>query len=189
LYRRLSETNLTPVLVLTPLLLFLLSLIFIVRVLFRLHRPFRQIKIEKEWIENFSAAPYRPMLALLDAEDFAFLSRQPGFDLALYKKLRRERLRIFRQYMNRLIADFNRLHAWARGLAVNAQGDNSALLGRLVKLKLSFSVAVFRAEANYLLCCLGYRTLGVRTLLLSLEEMTAQASAILALQSAQSIVG
>lgn len=129
------------------------------------------------------------MQRLFDEEDFAFLSRQPGFDLTLYKKLRRERLRIFRQYLNRLIGDFNRLHAGARRLLADTPGEHSDLLMRLVKLKWNFSVAVFRAEGNYLLCCAGFRTLAVRALIVRLEEMTAQASAILAMQAAQALIG
>lgn len=179
----------TPALILTPILLFLLSLAFILPILLRLHRSCGRDKVATEWLVNFSAEPYRPMEALLDHEDFAFLTSQPGFDLALYKKLRRERLRIFRQYLNRLILDFNRLHAGALGLLALAPGDNSQVFGRLVKLKWSFSLAVLRAEGNYLLCCAGYRTLTVQALILRLEEMTTQTSAILAMPSAQAIIG
>jgi len=57
-------------------------------------------EITPEWLENFSTSVYHPMEGLLADEDFRFLSRQPGFDLSLYRKLRRERLRIFRQYLN-----------------------------------------------------------------------------------------
>ena len=178
----------TPTLVLVLVSLVVPSLAFILRILFRIHRSCGKTTLDTDWLVNFSAEPYRPMEALLGQEDFAFLSRQPGFDLALHKKLRRERLRIFRQYLNRLIVDFHRLHSGALALLALAPGDNSHVFARLVKLKWSFRLAVLRAETNYLLCCAGYRTLTVQALILRLEEMTAQTGAILAMPSAQAAV-
>ena len=100
------------VLVFAPLLLFGLILCFLVPIIFKLYRRCKVTEITPEWLANFSAASYYPMQGLLAREDFAFLSRQPGFDLSLIK-FRRERLRIFRQYLNRLVLDFNRLHTTA----------------------------------------------------------------------------
>jgi hypothetical protein len=110
---------------------------------------------------------------LLSGEDFAFLYRQPGFDFALYRKFRKDRLRIFRQYLNRMIADFNRLHLAARVLISQSEGDHSAVLQKLIWLKIRFSVSVLQAESRYVLCCLGLRTLTVRKLIAELEEMSA----------------
>lgn len=184
----------TPVLVLILLFIVTCCLVFVLRVAFRLHhtaspqngsKEGRREQFSMEWLADFSAERYQPMEGLLDEEDFAFLSQQPGFDFALYKKLRRERLRIFRQYLSRLIADFNRLHAVARQMLAETPGEHSDVLVRLVKLKWNFTAAVFRAEGNYLLCCVGFRTLAVRALIAQLEEMTAQASAIMAMQTRQ----
>lgn len=178
----------TPVLYVTPVLLFGLTLAFIVRVVCKLQRGFRKDEPTAEWVANFSIAAYQPMQRLFCEEDFAFLSSQPGFDLTLYKKFRRERLRIFRQYMNRLISDYNRLHAAARMILATTSAtsplDQSEMLSRLIKLKFDFSLAVFQAEANYLLCRAGFRTLAVRTLVLRLEELSAQVIAIYATEPA-----
>ena len=127
---------------------------------------------------------YYPMEGLLADEDFRFLSRKPGFDLSLYRKLRRERLYIFRQYLSRLILDFNRLHTAARLLVAHGHEDRSDLLTQLMWLKLRFSVAVVRAQLSYLICCLGFRSLAVRAVILRLEDMNAQWSVILASQAA-----
>lgn len=124
------------------------------------------------------------MRGLLSSEDFAFLSRQPGFDLSLYRKFRRERLHIFRQYLSRLIVDFNRLHTTACVLMAHSDQDRSDLLTRLVRVKLRFTVAVLQTEASYLLCCMGSRTLAVRGLILRLEEMNAHLTAISSAQIA-----
>lgn len=172
------------VLVLAPVLLFVFTLAFIVRLAIKLLWSREARAVTPDWLAGFSVAAYEPMEALLREEDFEFLSRQPGFDLALYKKLRRERLRIFRQYLNRMIADYHRLHAVARLLLAEASYDRSDVLLRLVMLRLNFSAAVARAEGNYLLCCLGFRTLEVRALLVRLQELSAQVGAISAIRAA-----
>jgi hypothetical protein len=173
-----TETNLTPALVLTAVCLAALILAFIVRIVVKLNRNCSVSETPVDWLTRFSVAHYDPMQVLLAGDDFAFLSRQPGFDLSLYKKLRRERLRIFRQYLNRLITDYNRLHAAARLLLAETRQDQSEAMQRLIWLKFQFGLAVFRAEGNYLLCCLGFRTLGARTLVLRLEQLSQEVIAL-----------
>lgn len=160
------------------------SLVLIAPILFKLYRKCRLEEITPEWLENFSPSSYYPMEGLLADEDFRFLSHQPGFDLSLYRKLRSERLRIFRQYLSRLILDFNRLHAAARVLLAHAHQDRSDLVTQLMWLKLRFSVGVVQAEASYLLCCVGFRSLAARAAILHLEEMSTQLSFLSAAQAA-----
>ena len=126
------------------------------------------------------------MEGLLADEDFRFLSRQPGFDFSLYRKLRADRLRIFRQYLNRLIADFNRLHAVARFLVIQGTEDRSETLKQLIWLRVRFSVAVLRVEANYVLCRFGWRALALGNLIARLEDMSGQLNAISAARLASS---
>jgi len=153
-------------------------------ILFRLYRRCRIEEITPEWLESFSPSTYYPMQGLLADEDFQFLLRQPGFDLSLYRKLRRERLNIFRQYLNRLILDFNRLHQAARVLLAHGRDDRSDLVTQLVWLKIRFSAAVLQAEFSFLLCRIGFRSLAVRTVILHLEEMSSHLSSIAAAQAA-----
>jgi hypothetical protein len=148
------------------------SLALSVPTLLRLFRGTRPEELSPEWLQSFSYTVYLPMERLLSSEDFSFLSRQPGFDLSLYRKLRKERLRIFRQYLERMIVDFNRLHLAARLAVAKCPGDHSQLLTHLITLKLRFSVAVLAAEFRYTLCCLGLRSLSVRTLLAQMEELS-----------------
>ena len=156
-----------------PVLMFALVGALVVPVLARLFRRCRMETITPEWLENFSPSSYYPMERLLNDEDFQFLSRQPGFDLSLYRKLRRDRLRIFRQYFNRLISDFNRLHTIARLSLAQSQGDHSELMYRLVALKLRFSISVLRIEFTYVWCRLGLQSLSVTAAIAKLEEMSA----------------
>lgn len=171
-------------LVLTPLLLGCLSLALILPVLFKLCKKCTVDDITPEWLENFSPSTYYPMEGLLAEEDFKFLCRQPGFDLSLYRKLRRDRLRIFQQYLSRLIIDFNRLHAAARAILASSSEDCSELVSQLIWLRIRFSMAVLRVQANYALCLVGFRSLATGALIVRLEEMSAQLTSIAAAQMA-----
>ncbi len=174
----------TAVLVLTPLLLVGLFAILFSPVIVRLLSRCPSSEITPEWLDSFSVALYYPMERLLNHEDFQFLSRQPGFDLSLYRKLRRERLRIFKQYLNRSIVDFNRLHSAVRVAVAYASVDCSDVVTRLIWLRLRFSAAVLRAELSYRLCLIGFQSLAVHSLIVQLEEMNRQLSLTSAAQPA-----
>ncbi|MBV9081882.1 MAG: hypothetical protein JOZ62_04340 [Acidobacteriaceae bacterium] len=165
-------------------LLFGICLVVVVPTVRKLCRRCHVEELSPEWLENFSVTSYHMMEHLLSDEDFNFLSRQPGFDLSLYRKLRRDRLYIFRQYLNRMISDFNRLHLAARLLAAQAPEDQSSLMAKLIWLKVRFSSSVVRAEFRYLLCHAGMRSLSVRVLILRLEELSAELATLSALQTA-----
>ncbi len=147
-------------------------------ILRRLHAGCRIDEITPEWLESFSVATYFPMENLLSEQDFEFLSRQPGYDRSLQKKLRSERLRIYKQYLRRMIVDFNRLHMAARLLAAHRAEDHSDAFVKLLQLKLAFSAAVFRAEFCYYLCVLGVGSVETQQLLQSLEKMSRQLTAM-----------
>jgi hypothetical protein len=142
-------------------------------VLCRLCRNYTLEDISPEWLESFSVTSYYPMRALFSADDFDFLSRQPGFDRTLKRKLRRDRLQIFKQYLDRMIADFNRLHTIARFVLAQSSEDRSDLVGRLLWLRVRFAVTVLRVQFTYRLYWLGVPSFSVTTLIRYLEEMTA----------------
>jgi len=171
---------LTLALVLTPVLLVGLLVVLFVPVVVRLLHQCPAQEISPEWLDNFSVASYYPMGALLSDEDFRFLSRQPGFDLSLYRKLRRDRLHIFKQYLNRAISDFNRLHTLIRLLVASSQEDCSDIAWRLVRLRISFLVAVMKAELSYRLCLVGFPFLAVRSLIGRMEDMSTELNRLLA---------
>jgi hypothetical protein len=164
-----------------PSSLFLsLALLIIVPVFRRLFAKPSVDDITPEWLENFSLDRYRTMSGLLANDDFAFLSRQPGFDLSLYKKLRRERLQIFRQYFNRLIIDFNRLHMTARFLVAQNQQDSSGMAASLFQLQIRFYAAVLHTECAYALCRLGLCTLNVQRLVEPIQALSEQIGSVVA---------
>ncbi len=146
-----------------------------------LRRLFKKPSVEEitlEWMENFSLDRYRAMPSLLANDDFAFLSRQPGFDRSLHKKLRRERLQIFREYFNRLIVDFNRLHLTGRALVAQNEQDSSELAAMLFQYQMRFYLAVLRTECAYVFCRFGLATLDVKILLEPLHSLSEQISGL-----------
>jgi hypothetical protein len=146
----------------------------------RLLRQYHLSDVTPEWLESFSPATYQAMEILLAEEDFDFLVRQPGFEASLRKKLRRERIWIFRQYLNRLIGDFNRLHVYARYLITQSHVDQSNLLGRLVWLRIRFSFTVLRVEASLLLAYVGGKPRVVSQAIARLDEMNGYLHALAA---------
>jgi hypothetical protein len=152
-----------------------------------LQRLFRRTTIEDvtpEWVESFSVERYRPMIGLLSNEDFQFLAGQPGFDPSIYKKLRRERLAIFDQYLSRLILDFKKLHTTARYLIANSQEDRSDVAMSLIKLRWVFAFTVLQVHVRFQLCKLGLGTVHAQMLVVQLQRMSEQLSAVTLPQAA-----
>lgn len=129
-------------------------------------------EITPQWLEEFSPDRYRCMASLLSSDDFVFLSRQPGFDLSLYRKLRRERLAIFRQYLDRLVLDFGRLHLAARVLAAQNSEDSSEMAAKLFRLQWCFNVALLQTECEFALCRLGIAAVHVQRLIVPLRRLS-----------------
>jgi len=129
-------------------------------------------EITPQWLEEYSPDRYRSMANLLANDDFSFLLRQPGFELKLYRKLRRERLAIFRQYLDRLVLDFRRLHLTARMLTAQNREDSTEIAQRLFKLQLDFNLALMRTEFEYSLCRYGLATVHVQRLIEPLRSLS-----------------
>lgn len=159
-------------LVIAPLVLFIIVLACLLPVFIRLFRQTHLAEVTPEWLESFSPITYRPMELLLAEEDFNFLLRQPGFETSIGKKLRQDRVRIFRQYLNRLISDFNRLHVYARYRISQSHEDQSELLSRLVRLRIRFSITVLRLELSLGLAYFGFQPRLVSRAIAQLDEMS-----------------
>jgi hypothetical protein len=157
---------LVPVLILVPVLAFLLP------VLTRLMRASQPSEFTADWFENFQVAVYAPMQGLLAQDDFLFLSRQPGFDPLLVKKLRRDRLRIFREYMNRLIVDYNRLHTLAYFVISQSTEDQSVLFTHLLSMRFRFWLATVQVEFRYALCYFGANSISLAEILTQVDSLS-----------------
>jgi hypothetical protein len=71
---------------------------------------------------------YRPMNRLFSKEDFAFATAYSGAGAGLSKRLRRQRSRILRLYLQDLRRDFSRLYAFCRLLAPKSPDPQFASL-------------------------------------------------------------
>ncbi len=120
--------------------------------------------------DGFSQERYEPMIALLAEEDLIFLAAQPGYRPHIGAKLRRERRRIFRLYLQDLAQYFHRLHAEARILVADSQKEHADLVGVLVRQQFTFWCAIFRIEAR-LLTHAGFGKVDVRGLVEGIEAM------------------
>jgi len=91
----------------------------------------RPAEINPEWLEEFTVARYQGLAKLFDREDFNFLQRQPGFSPELTARLRADRLKIARSYVDRLAHDVRQLLLIANqslATATHDEGDFSAFL-------------------------------------------------------------
>ena len=108
-----------------------------------------------EWIDEISAERYRPMMRLLDGEDFEFLRSQPGITRRQIARIRIQRCRIFRGYLRSLNADFGSV-CTALKLVVAASGiDRPDLASLLLRHQAQFARAMIRAQFRLLLYTWG----------------------------------
>jgi hypothetical protein len=83
-----------------------------------------------------------------------------------------------------LIIFFKTLHATARYLVARSEEDKSDVVKALVKLRWSFAVTVLQVNARFQLCKLGVGTVHAQVLVIKLQQMSEQLSAVTAPQAA-----
>ena len=140
----------------------------------RLVSPSRCELVSTEWLSRFSVARYRPMERLFAEEDYRFLARQKGYCEDVARRLRRERIKIFRGYLKCISGDFRRLEAAASFWMANAPQDRPDLAKALMKRRLSFFAALMGAKWRLLLYGFGLSTADVHRLVDSLDDMRVQ---------------
>lgn len=136
-----------------------------------LRNPSTVDECDANWISEFSTTKYRPMLRLLAEDDFRFLEQQEGYEPAIGKRLRSERLKIFRGYLRNLVRDYHRLHIAARLILVYSSEDRSDLASQLVRHRLEFAWNLMRVELNLAMYSVGLGTVDVRALIGTLDSM------------------
>lgn len=136
-----------------------------------LRNPATITECDVNWLTNFSTSKYRPMLRLLAEDDFRFLEAQEGYEPAIGKRLRSERLKIFRGYLRNLVRDYHRLHLAARLILVYSPEDRSDLAAHLVRHRIEFAIKLARLELDLFFYSLGIGAVDVRALLGTLDSM------------------
>lgn len=157
----------------TTLSLFAICLAAVVSlILWRLLAQTREPLPDASWLLKFSVDRYRPMTRLLTESDFAFLAAS-GADAGAVRRLRAERRRIFRAYLSNLVRDFNRIHRAARIFLLDSEQDSSQAAMRLMRIRVSFELALLRVRGRLVLHALGIGGVDVRRLLDSLDLVRA----------------
>ena len=125
---------------------------------------------DSAWLQNFTAARYRPMLRLLADDDYEFMIAN-GADAAVIRRLRAERRRIFRAYLNNLVRDFERIHHAARILVSESEQDQPEVAARLMRVRWEFALAVMAVRTRLALHIVGIGAVDVRRLLGAVESI------------------
>lgn len=123
------------------------------------------LPVTATWIEELSLDRYRPMLRILAADDFRALRSQPGYTPEMLAKLRRQRCRIFREYLRALRADFARVCLALKLLMVQAGNDRPDLASTLLRKQAQFAFGVAVVQVRLALYSLGIGSVEVASLL------------------------
>jgi len=108
-----------------------------------------------KWIDELSVDRYRPMLRLLDREDFEFLRSQPGITSRQVARLRSQRCRIFRGYLRSLSADFGHVCMSLKLLIAESQQDRADLARLLLKRQVQFACSMIQVHLRLILFTWG----------------------------------
>jgi hypothetical protein len=115
---------------------------------------------------------YRPMVRLLAEEDTTFVASNN----AMARKLRAERRRIFRGYLDCLTKDYARLLNGIRLAMVRSGVDRPDLAQALAKNKILFTFALCRIEFRLLLHQAGVGKVDVSGLVEAMDALRTQVS-------------
>jgi len=122
------------------------------------------------WLHDFSPEKYRPMLRLLDSQDYDWLTAQ-GMEKSAIRELRTERRTIFGSYLQNISRDFGRLHSAATALVLALPDDEPQLAGRLLNARVQFQRTMILVRMNLLLHDLGVGSVDVRQLVSGIEAL------------------
>jgi hypothetical protein len=103
-------------------------------------------RVTADRIDVLPAERYRPMLRLLDSDEFHVLRSQPGCDRETISRLRRQRCQIFGNYLRSLQEDFGQVCLALQQLMVHAKQDRPELANVLTRRRLQFACGMARVR-------------------------------------------
>ena len=124
-----------------------------------------------EWMETLSVDRYRPMLRLLEQNDLAFLKSQPGYKAEMAKRMRRQRCRIFKDYLRHLESDFQMTCAALKLIMLHAQNDRPDLATTLLRSQLAFAAGTLQVRWRLVLYRYGLGSVDVSGLVKAFDLM------------------
>jgi hypothetical protein len=143
-----------------------------------LARPERVLPITAEWLNQLSVDRYRPMLRLLDEEDFRILRSQPGCTPEMAEKVREQRYRIFQGYLRSLESDFHRVSSALRMLISQAPEDRPDLAGVLLRTEILFACGMWMVRVRLRLYGWGVGSVNVAPLVQLFNRLRGELSAL-----------
>jgi len=131
--------------------------------------------------EPFSRERYRAMERLLDQADGKFISSHSGCTRQIEKKFRKQRIKIFRAYLQLLSGDFNRICKAIRLHMIACKVDRSDLAAVVMKEQFRFAVSMVSVEFKLTVYASGWRGVDTSTLIASLDAMRDRLQSLAAL--------
>jgi hypothetical protein len=130
-----------------------------------------RVTVDPKWLEAFSTDRYRPMLRLLSDDDNEFLLTNCGYSGSMIRRVRAERRRIFRAYLQNAVRDFNRIHHAARIMLLDSPVDRPDLAAMLTRQRIAFEANVLLVQYHLVLHGLGLAPVDVRGLIRLLDSV------------------
>jgi len=130
-----------------------------------------KLPVTATWVEELSTDRYRPMLRLLDGEDFRVLCAQPGYKPEMIARLRRQRCQIFRGYLRSLQDDFGHVCVALKLLMVHAKEDRPDLASVLIRSRFQFALGMVLVQIRLAFYWCGVGTVDAANLLRTFDHL------------------
>jgi len=124
-----------------------------------------------EWIDVLSGEHYRPMLRLLNEDDWRFLRGQPGFTPEMIANLRTQRRRLFLGYLRRLDSDFQRVCLALEITRSRSPENRSSLAWVLLRSQCTFACGLVLLRLRLWLHAQGVGSVNVAGLVKLFNEL------------------
>jgi len=136
----------------------------------------------EDFIEKpFSRESYRAMERLLDEADRKFISSHPGCTRQIEKTFRKQRMKIFRAYLEVLSRDFHRICKALRLHMIACKVDRSDLAAVLMKEQLRFTASMAYIEFKLAVYASGWSGMDTSSLMRWLDVMRDRLQSLAAL--------
>jgi hypothetical protein len=148
-------------------ILFIWSLEAVVLLLFCQYRAVRRhsVALNADWFSQISMDRYRPMLRLLDEQDFRMLRSQPGFTPDMAKRVRAQRCQIFKHYLVWLNSDFQQVIQALKMVMAQSSEDRPDLARILVRMQILFALGMVLIRVRLVLYRWGLASVDISPLI------------------------
>ena len=114
------------------------------------------LPLTSEWIDELSTDKYRNMMRLLSRRGLDDLRLRPDYSPRMAAEFRKEKSRLFKQYMDAMAIDFKRICTAIRVLMLNSKYDRPDLAATLIKSQIMFALAMAVLRVRVFLYTVGW---------------------------------